>query len=465
MIQNLESALAIGQQWPPASEKDRIARYTQNESLFDGDHSKVFLNLLHLFSDHTAEYNKLIIILNWHRLLSVLWADFLFGEQPRIHVADDPDAPEQKYVNDFITRTRYWSIQHARQIDVSRFGHGIIEAYYDGGCKLQLVHPSKYFEIGDEAGRVTEHMVAWLGEPDKSGTKKLFVRVHRAGEIESREYTVSVSGYIIAGPENVVRTATGIDRPLVSVVENLKTSSAKLVDDYADLDSIIKRIETRLTRLGRIFDVHSEPMLAASEDSNILSKTESGATIYDSKKKIVVLEADAKPPQYITWDGQVSGAFTEIQTLMAQLYAISETSEACFEPSKLGAQISGTALRLMLFRPLRKVDRLKLSVDPAIREEIKTFTEFEAVQGKPETEAIENVNIIWNDGLPEDFSETVRNITALKAQNLIGAEMALKMLFKLEGQQLADEVAKLQNSDGVGQLREMPRVQLPEAFE
>jgi hypothetical protein len=468
MIQNIEQVLAIGQPWPPTSEVARLERYKQNEALFDGDHTKVFHVLLHLFSDHTAEYNKLVLILNWHRLLSILWADFLFGEQPRAIVSEDTESDEQRYADDFMDRNRFWVLQHARQIDVSRFGHGIIEGYYDNGCKLQVVHPSKYFPIGDENGRVIGHMIAWLNEPSTVShisQSTLFVRIHTAGQIESRQYTVSSSGRIIGGPFNVVVQDTDIDRPLVSVVDNLITSSGTIVDDYGDLDSIIKRIETRLTRLGRIFDVHSEPIMAADEESNIFTKTVTGATIYDSSKRIIALERDAKPPQYVTWDGQVSGAFTEIEKLMAQLYAISETCEACFEPSKLGAQVSGTALRLMLFRPLRKVDRLKLVVDPAIKAELKLFTDFERVRGYEGAIPIKSVAIHWNDGLPEDFKETVANVVALKAQGLIWDEMALKMLYKLDGKALTEALAKLQQDTEPrpSEAEQIPRVQLPGA--
>lgn len=77
MIKNLDEVLQVGKPWPPVSEIDRLSRYDQNENLFNGDHTKVFQVLLNLFSSHTAEYNKLIIILNWHKRLSTLWADLL----------------------------------------------------------------------------------------------------------------------------------------------------------------------------------------------------------------------------------------------------------------------------------------------------------------------------------------------------------------------------------------------------
>lgn len=459
MITNLDEVLQVGKPWPPESELARLARYDQNERLFDGEHPKVFQVLLNLFSEHTAEYNKLVLVFNFHKRISTFWADLLYGEQPKAIASEDPESTEQKYLEDFISRTKYWALMHARQIDVSRFGHGIIEAYYDGGCKLQVVHPSKYFAIGDNSGRVIGHMVAWLEDSDAPNQKRLLCRIHKPGSIESREYVVSTAGKIESGPENVNVQETGINAPLVSVIENISTSSGKLVDDYRDLDTIIKRIEARLTRVGRILDVHSEPLLILPEFSGAFTKTETGAIIYDSKKRVLEAVKDASAPQYITWEGQLAAAFSEIELLMKQLYTISETCEACFEPTKLGAQVSGTALRLMLFVPLKKVDRLKLFSDPVICQELKTFSEFEKARGFESSVPIEKVSILWQDGLPEDFRETVQNVVMLQAQGLIWPEMALKMLYKLEGTALQEAVEKLQG--GATTTTEAPRIELP----
>ncbi|HPH48547.1 MAG TPA: hypothetical protein PLK98_03420 [Methanothrix sp.] len=463
MIKDLEAVLQIGKPWPPTSELPRLKTYEENEALFMGQHTKVFQVLLNLFSSHTAEYNKLIIVLNWHKRLSTLWADFLFGEQPKATVSEDPESKEQIYLDDFVARNRYWLLQHARQIDVSRFGHGIIEGYYEDGCRLQVVHPSKYFPLEDSFGRVVAHMIAWLDESkitDHIIERRLFCRIHRPGEIESREYLVSAAGLIIRGPENVTITETGITEPLVSVVENLTTSSDGLIDDYHDLDSIIKRMEARLTRVGRILDVHSEPLLILPEDSGAFTKTDTGAVVYDSKKKVLERVKGAGDPGYVTWEGQLAAAFQEFETDLQQLYALSETCEACFEPAKAGAQASGTALRLMLFVPLKKVDRLKLVADPQIKEELKTWTAFEAAKGYAGAIPAESVSIIWQDGLPEDFNETVTNIVQLKATGLIWDEMALKMLYKLDGKALKDAMEKLK---GETQLPSVgaPTVSLP----
>lgn len=448
MIRDLEAVLAVGQEWPPKTETARLERYTQNEALFDGRHAEVFKVLLNLFSTHTAEYNKLIVITNWHRRLSSLWADFLYGEQPTATAADTPDAAEQVYCDDIVARTGFWRLQWTRQIDVSRFGLGVVEAYFEnGGAKLQVVHPSKYFPIYDSFGRVESVMIAWLediGYVDHVKARTLHVRIHRPGQIETRQYRVSGTGKILEMTEKPIVEETGVDELLVSVVENMATSSGTTVDDYGDLDSIIKRIESRLTRVGRILDVHSEPMLYVGEDTGAFIKTETGEWVYDSKQKVFSLPADAIPPGYVTWDGQLSAAFEEIKALIDQLYIISETCEACFNPAALGAQISGTALRLMLFVPLKKVDRLKLAADPAIRRELQTFAALETAKGRAGAIPLEYVHISWQDGLPEDFKEVVQNITMLKAQGLIWDRKALELLYHLSGPALDEAREALQ---------------------
>jgi len=263
--------------------------------------------------------------------------------------------------------------------------------------------------------------------------------------IESREYIVSTAGNIIYGPENVEQTPTGINESLVSVVENLTTSSGGLNDDYHDLDSLIKRMESRMTRVGRILDVHSEPLLILPEDSGAFTKTDKGVVIYDSKKKVLERVKGAADPGYVTWEGQLAAAFQEFQLDLQQLYALSETCEACFEPAKAGAQASGTALRLMLFVPLKKVDRLKLAGDLTIKTELKTYMAFEQARGFAGAVPIESVSIMWQDGLPEDFNETVANVVQLQASGLIWHEMALRMLYKLEGKALNEAIETLRS--------------------
>lgn len=450
MITDLEAALTKGQPWPPSGEIDRITRCIQNEQLFMGEHQKVYLALLHLFSDHTVEYNKIISIFNFHKRLSTLWADFLFGETPKASVSEQPDAPEQKYLNAFINRNQYWLLQHARQIDVSRFGQGILEAYFDGeACHLQLIHPTKYFQVGGADG-ITAHVIAWL-DPPKEGISKLNVRIHRPGEVETRQYDVSSAGKIVSDVLETNIVSTGVDRPLVSVIGNTFTSSTDPSDDYRDIDPIIKRIEARLTRVGRILDVHAEPFLVLPEFSGAFHRSdETGKVVYDSKLKVFELPKEGMPPQYITWDGQLAAAFSEIDALMRQLYIVSETCEACFEPAKLGAQVSGTALRLMLFVPLKKVDRLKLAADPVIRSELQLFSDFENAKGVNGALRLEDVSIQWQDGLPNDFRETVQNVTLLKTQGLIWDEMALKLLFNLEGAALQEALDKLHGTTTQG---------------
>jgi len=130
----------------------------------------------------------------------------------------------------------------------------------------------------------------------------------------------------------------------------------------------------------------------------------------------------------------------------------------------MGAQASGTALRLMLFVPLKKVDRLKLVADPSIRAELQTFMAFELSRGYAGAVPIESVSITWQDGLPEDFKETVQNVALLRAQGLIWLEQALKMLFKLEGKALQDAMEKLKGEQEIGR-PEPPLIELPGAEE
>ncbi len=439
-IDEIENVLSRGKPWPPVSEIDRLRRISENEQLFNGNHAAVYTALNKLFSNASPEYRKLLVLLNWHKRLSLLWADFLFGEKPIINI-DPEDA--NNLLQNVLRNTNFFVLQHSRQIDVSRFGIGIIEILMnDGKVQFDVIHPSRYIEIVDDANKTIEHLIWWTNR------NKLFLKVHGPGYITTKIFNISTDSKILDMVGEFTQS-TGIDTPLISVVKNISTSGNDILDDYNDIDPIIKRLETRLTRVGRILDVHSEPLFYVPEDSGIVQKTEDGKWIYDSSKRVLILENDKVAPGYVTWDGQLNGAFQEIDFLIHQLYTISETCEACFEPSKIGANVSGTALRLMLFIPLRKVDRLKTYVDPAIKYEISTAYKLLKLsnQGLPD---INNINILWNDGLPQDEKEMAANISLLYSQGLISRETALKKLYNFNDEEIVNELEKISEAENQG---------------
>ena len=393
MITDTNSILQKGLRWPPDAESSRLKLYTQNENLFDGNHTAVYTGLLRLFHESAAEHQKIILTLNWHRRLSTLWPDLLIGELPDVVVSE----ANQEAINQLLLDTAAWPETYKALIDMSRFGTGPIKAYVanDGLPKAQAVAPSRWFPVVDSSGQIVEHLLAWRVD------KTLNCEIHRKGEVETRSYQV-IEGKIASEASEIeinteARDTYGIDDFLLVPFCNLTTTTNQWgIDDYTPLDPILKRLETRLTRLGRILDCHSEPAMQIPEDA-ITRDPNTGAVSYDASLRIFPVAEGQTPPGYITWDGQLSASFQEIDFLMGQLYALSETCPQAFGQSVSGTAESGTSLRLRMMAPLKRVERLRLNIDPALKKLIWLLAKFGEIDLDPK-----EISIRWKDGLPQD---------------------------------------------------------------
>lgn len=331
--------------------------------------------------------------LNWHRRLSTLWPDLLIGELPEIKVAE----ANQEAVDQLLIDTGMWPETYKALIDTSRFGTGPLKAYVDeaGLPHALAVAPSRWFPVVDSSGKVIEHLLAWQVD------KTLNCEIHRKGEIETRVYQV-IDGKIASEATDIeinkeAKVTYGIDDYLLVPLCNLTTTTNQWgIDDYTSLDPIIKRLETRLTRLGRILDAHSEPAMGVPEDA-VTRNPETGEMHYDTNLRIFPMGEGQKPPEYITWDGQLSASFQEIAFLMDQLYALSETCPQAFGQSVSGTAESGTSLRLRMMAPLKRVERLRLNIDPALKKMVWLLAKLSDIQLDPK-----EISINWKDGLPED---------------------------------------------------------------
>jgi hypothetical protein len=407
MIYDVDSILQKGLRWPPEAEKTRLTLYKQNENLFDGNHTAVYTGLLRLFHENAAEHSKIVMCLNWHRRLSTLWPDLLIGELPEIKVSEG----NQKAIDQLLIDTGMWPETYKALIDTSRFGTGPLKAYVDeaGLPHALAVAPSRWFPVVDSSGKVIEHLLAWQVD------KTLNCEIHRKGEIETRTYQI-IDGKIASEATDIeinkeAKETYGIDDYLLVPLCNLTTTTNQWgIDDYTSLDPIIKRLETRLTRLGRILDAHSEPAMGVPEDA-VTRNPETGEMHYDTNLRIFPMGEGQKPPQYITWDGQLSASFQEVTFLMDQLYP-------AFGQSVSGTAESGTSLRLRMMAPLKRVERLRLNIDPAIKKLVWLLAKLSDIQLDPK-----EISINWKDGLPEDnyqqsqieMNDVTSGITSKKA--------------------------------------------------
>jgi hypothetical protein len=290
-------------------------------------------------------------------------------------------------------------------------------------------------------------MIAWVNESyvDHILSKVLMITIHTRDFVETRKYLIK-KNKIASSAYEVLSVPNPTGEFLVIPISNLQTTSDTLYgeDDYSPLDSLIKRMEVTLTRIGRILDVHSDPILAIPEGVGRKDPT-TGEMAYDSHKRVMELNDATMKPSYIEWGGQLTAAFQYLDWLLNKLYFLSETCPQAFGQDMGGSgALSGIALRLMMLAPLKRVERFKLSLDPAAKQVIKVLG-----LCLPTPLDLTQIKINWKDGLPEDKKEEMDIEVAAASNGLTSRAAAMKRLYgyndaqvKAEFGQIMDEPVK-----------------------
>ena len=238
---------------------------------------------------------------------------------------------------------------------------------------------------------------------------------------------------------------TGVDEFLVVPVNNIVTTDRVTgLDDYSDLDGIIQELETRAAQISRILDKHADPSMYGPDSAATVDPLTGKAT-YRAGGKYYPVMPDEDPPGYITWDGQLEAAFKQMDLLMEQLYAISETSPAAFGQLKAGLAESGSALRRLMLAPLAKVNRIRMRFDPALKDALYLASALEVAQRRTGAVLLESIRVDWQDGLPADEIEQTTIETQRKTAGLTSTESSLKRLYGLEGAALQEELQRIQD--------------------
>ncbi|SMB97802.1 Phage portal protein, SPP1 Gp6-like [Thermanaeromonas toyohensis ToBE] len=438
--------LSIGKAWPPPSEVERLTRYNQNRLLFEGKHELVFDQWIKLLRDDQKA--TLEIILNWHKRLSTLWADLLLGEPPRIS-AGNRNSPEQQALERIIRDNNLINVAYEVALDVSRYGTGLFKVRYDRRGIIEAQQPAVWFPVvkPDNVKEIVAHVLAYDYEVEEKGlfgtreNRYLKAEIHEPGRITIVTYLLRDG--LIATEQKREEQVTGVDDFLIIPVNNILTSDRIIgLDDYSDLDSIIQELEIRIAQISRILDKHADPNMYGP-DSALEQDPKTGEWTFRGGGKYFPVGPDDKPPGYVTWDGQLEAAFKQIELLMEQLYVLSETSAAAFGQLKSGLAESGTALRRLMMTPLAKVNRIRMRFDPALKKAIRLASALEVAQGMPGAVKLENIEITWNDGLPQDDKEQAEIYSLLVQNGLVSRETALKHLFQFEADTLREELMRI----------------------
>lgn len=428
------SFLSPGNRFPPPSEIPRLQVYEQNLQLFSTDPTPTYPELQRLVK--REDYSYYLIALGFPKRLSTLWADLVLGEPPRFTA---PAPGEQEILDTLVASTNLLSEAYKAVIDMSRYGHAVLKLRHDGIRPIvEVIPPSLWYPILNPKNQaeIVAHVIAYT-DPNKT---TLYAEIHEAGRITYLE--AALKDGIIRPPVSQRFELTPVNEPLILFVPNLPTSDNPLGrDDYQDIDPLLQEINLRLSQISRILDMHADPHLAGPMSAMEFDEATGQYIFRTSGSRYFPLQPGDPEPKYITWDGQLSAAYEELDRLMELLYLVSETSPAAFGQLKAGLAESGSALKRLLLAPLRKAQRIASHLNPVLRKALILASQLDAsVRGTP---VLSDVHIEFQDGLPNDEREDVEVVTKLYQAKLISAESALRRLFNLDGPALEKELTNL----------------------
>jgi hypothetical protein len=392
------------QKWPPAADKARLDRYAKNRLLLEGDHDLVFVNL------DDDEYKSRNMRLGWFRRISTLFSDLSVGSPPKFTAA------EQETIDRITEANSFHLTIYDLITDLVSFGDGVLKVRWDGRRGvISRIDPKLWFPVTspDDVGTFTAHVLAW--EVVEKDFKYVKVEIHHPGKVEHRLLKLNTGGDEIQGsvPLSTIERyaslkpeeATGVPGFLVFPFSNLKSGDGVFgLDDFRDISDLVEEIERRLIKVSSTLDVFADPWMCGPPGLRVRDPI-TGEVVWASDEKYIALTEGESPPEILTWDANMGATFTQIETLLSQLYVMAELSPAAFGETKNGLAESGSALKRLMLPTLAKVNRLRLRIKPKLIEVLKTTAELEAASRMSGAEKLTNVSLEWRSNLPIDPME------------------------------------------------------------
>lgn len=495
MLYNLKW-LEPGEVFPPVVEVPRITRYKQNARLFDGDHFadpafrsrspldvadksvNLYLECAKRISRVVDNFNDIIsfpVLLNYQRLITLKTADLVCGEYPSISGVTYKENAAIKDVRDV---TDFDSKLYATVIDISRYGDAIWRMYKneDGRMDFTCWDPCEWYPVvaQDGTNRVKYHCLCWLvniNEDQLNPQYELHVQIHGtgkdlAGKYEFRRYAMSTDGGQIARLVETKMVPTGLDRCAVFNLRSFVTSDGVYgYDDYMPLDSLLSEIMVRVGQISCILDKHADPSITGPV-SMLEMDPQTGEYHLKTGRFYGVATGDEQP-RYMTWDGQLSSAFSQLEFLIKQLYILSEMGAALLGYDDGGTAISGTAFRYRMANPLARVRRIANSLSVPVRKlfsSLSVTAEVDEQDGDSQQEELQlpipyrRISVFWSDGLPDDPRENAEVAKlACGEERMMPLEVAIMEYFGRSNEEAKEWIQKLEN-----EARERAKIDQPD---
>ena len=468
-ITSLE-VLSVGQPWPPACEKTRMEAYKDDRALLSGAHHDVFADIVRLIQKDRRRTQTYIALAHPRRIVKA-FGDMVLGEAPTIKVkgvdevepseGEDVESPAQEQVESYVEEMDLLHEAHQSLVDMQSLGEGVLKVTLkDCGVaglrpRITATDPCIWYPVVSDEDKqdVVSHILAWTWDckgEDRKTTRLLKAETHepgivttytgtiRGGKIDTLELVAALdaSGKPIANP-----VMTLVDECLVVPMFNFRsTCDSTGTSDFNDLMPILAEMEVRLYLIASILDKHSDPKLYGPR--SLVEQDPATGEAVATNTDLILVDADEKPPGYVTWEGQLTAAYHELDFLAEQALFVMEATPAMFGNIQ-GTVTSGAALKRLLIAPLMKASRLRNRLDVALTKALTLASQLHATVEGSGAVVFSDVSIEWQDGLPEDPMETATIHSLLVTSKIESIEDAVRAVFGVEGDELVQRMARL----------------------
>lgn len=466
---------------PTKADRERLARYERNRLLYRNEHERVFQRA-NLFTDPQEEdvreaiYSKL----NFCRLLSDKTADHLFGEDIVFKSPSDSEAINESMAA-ISMRSNLPVEEWTGAVEQSYCGETILRVRYDGlregaekGCYIETIPAAHYFEeldlenMRDVKGVALAYVVR--RENESGLTEDILHReLYRPGRWKRERWKLNGHGQKAALEYQSEWEETHYIGIPVWRIPNQRAGSYWGIDDYESLISLQDSLNNALSRLERVLDKYSDPLLAApegvfgDEPAELASQLTSFAELTPEKwrmlnaaldaaryrtrmREMKVMEGDPELlgtlPRYVEWSADLTSRLEQIKQIIDAMMMVSETN-----PTALGLQTtasveSGWALSIKMSGFHAKIRRRQQNWHKALAEAMFAALSMEhGFMGGPLPEL---PDIIWPSGLPRNESEDVDKAVKMYSGGVASLETAIrKAQPDLSDEGVQDEIKRI----------------------
>jgi len=434
------AAFEAGAPWPIPSEQERMDRYSRNALLYEGKHGQVWpdLNPFGIRPPSSGDRsfsmvdcidrNHVDMTIGWYKRATTCFADLLCGEPFKITA--EPQATADRLIADNALVLKAYEIT----MSMIKNGTGIYKARFDKKGIIEVINPRLWYPVvSPDNTEFVAHVLAWSFKD--GGDEYVRAEIHEKGTIENKLFAVENGKLRDIPLTKFARyssippmTKTGIDDFLIVPIQNLLGADGVYgMDDYSDMNDLVKELEKRLIQASRVFTKHADPAVSGPA-SKIDIDPYSGEAVVVGGGLYFGYNQGEPQPAYMVWDAKLGDVFTQITEIKQALYLVSELSPAALGELKQGLAESGSALKRLMMPTLAKVNRLRLRLDPGTREILRIVSALE-VDGRGQGAAqLTKIAIKFEDGLPRDEVEVVKNEVSRKSMGLTTIESSLQRL-------------------------------------